>query len=55
MRALGLAIHQRWLTKLANEGLLAKDDLTRGGSRRYYRIANVDLARRVLLLAGIGI
>ena len=44
----GIPFHQGWLTKLSNEGLLTKDDLTRGGKRRYYRIADEDLAQEVL-------
>lgn len=46
--------HQAWLTKLVNKGLLAKDDLTRGGKRRYYRIADDELARQVLSLTAAG-
>jgi len=51
----GVASHQAWLSKLVNEGLLAKNDLTRGGKRRYYRIADTELARRVLSLTGAGV
>ena len=38
----GLPFHQRWLTLLANHGFLEKDDLVRGGRRRYYRVANAE-------------
>jgi hypothetical protein len=51
----GVPFHQAWLTKLVNEGLLVKDDLTRGGKRRYYRITDAELARRVLSLTAAGI
>jgi hypothetical protein len=44
--------HQGWLTKLANVGLLVKDDSSRRGHRRYYRIGNAELVREVLGLAG---
>jgi len=48
----GIRFHQGWLTTLSNEGLLAKDDLTRGGTRRYYRIADEILAREILEAIG---
>lgn len=48
----GVSFHQAWLTKLANVGLLAKDDSTRGGRRRYYRVKDAELVREVLDLTG---
>jgi len=48
----GVPFHQGWLTKLANVGLLAKDDSSRRGHRRYYRLKDADLVRDVLTLAG---
>ena|SRR5579872_2393465 len=44
----GIPFHQGWLTTLSNAGLLAKDDLTRGGKRRYYRVADEVMAREVI-------
>ncbi len=48
----GVPFHQGWLTKLANVGLLAKDDSSRRGHRRYYRLKDAELVRDVLGLAG---
>jgi hypothetical protein len=48
----GVAFHQGWLTKLANLGLLVKDDSSRRGHRRYYRIEDAGLVSDVLALAG---
>lgn len=36
----GRTFHQSRLQDLARLGLLAKDDASRGGNRRYYRIDN---------------
>jgi len=36
----GGTFHQSGLQRLARLGLLAKDDTSRGGNRRYYRISN---------------
>jgi hypothetical protein len=44
----GVPFHQAWLTKLANVGLLEKEDTSRGGHRRYYKLKNVELAQAVL-------
>jgi hypothetical protein len=46
----GIPFHQGWLTKLANVGLLVKDDASRRGHRRYYRVKDAELARDVLAL-----
>jgi hypothetical protein len=48
----GVLFHQAWLTKLANVGLLVKEDTSRGGHRRYYHLADVVLAQQVLDRAG---
>jgi hypothetical protein len=48
----GVPFHQGWLTKLANVGLLVKDDSSRRGHRRYYRLKDAELVRDVLALAG---
>ena len=48
----GVPFHQGWLTKLANVGLLEKDDSSRRGHRRYYRLKDTELVRDVLALAG---
>lgn len=48
----GVPFHQGWLTKLANVGLLVKDDSSRCGHRRYYRLNDAELVRDVLNLAG---
>jgi hypothetical protein len=44
----GVPFHQGWLTKLANVGLLMKDDSSRAGRRRYYHIESAELVRDVL-------
>lgn len=41
-------LSQGWPTTLSNAALLAKDDLTRGGRRRYYRVADEALPREVI-------
>ena len=46
----GVPFHQGWLTKLANVGLLVKDDSSRRGHRRYYRVEDAELVRVVLTL-----
>ena len=46
----GIPFHQGWLRKLANLGLLERHDLSRGGSRRYYRIKDATLVQEVLAL-----
>src|SRR5690242_7151825 len=43
-----IPFHQAWLTKLANVGLLVKEDTSRGGRRRYYRLGEVGLVQQVL-------
>ena len=43
----GIPFHQKWLSKLVTVGLLQKEESTRGGKRRYYRIKDLALARRV--------
>lgn len=48
----GIPFHQAWLTKLANVGLLVKEDTSRGGHRRYYHLGDGELAKEVLSLAG---
>ena len=48
----GVPFHQGLLTKLANVGLLTKDDPSRRGHRRYYRLKDVELVKDVLGLAG---
>jgi hypothetical protein len=48
----GVPFHQAWLRKLANVGLLAKEDTSRGGHRRYYHLGDVALVRQVLHRAG---
>lgn len=45
-----IPFHQAWLTKLANVGLLVKEDTSRGGHRRYYHIKDETLVREVLEL-----
>jgi hypothetical protein len=47
----GISFHQGWLTKMANVGLLLKDDSSRRGHRRYYQIKDAELVRNVLGLA----
>jgi hypothetical protein len=44
----GVPFHQAWLTKLANVGLLVKEDTSRRGHRRYYRLADAGLVQQVL-------
>ena len=44
----GVPFHQAWLTKLANVGVLVKEDTSRGGHRRYYHLADVGLVQQVL-------
>jgi hypothetical protein len=44
----GVAFHQAWLRKLANVGLLVKEDTSRRGHRRYYHLADVGLVQQVL-------
>lgn len=44
----GVPFHQAWLTKLANVGLLVKEDTSRGGHRRYYHLADAVLVQQVL-------
>ena len=44
----GRDFHQSQLGMLAKGGLLRHDDLVRGGTRRYYRIADLPLAERVV-------
>jgi hypothetical protein len=46
----GVAFHQAWLTKLANVGLLVKEDRSRRGHRRYYHVGNAELVKEVLTL-----
>ena len=46
----GVPFHQGWLAKLANVGLLVKDDSSRRGRRRYYRVEDAELVRVVLTL-----
>jgi hypothetical protein len=48
----GIPFHQAWLTKLANLGLLVKEDTSRGGHRRYYHLGDEELAKAVLGMAG---
>ena len=50
----GVPFHQGWLTKLANIGLLMKDDSSRRGHRRYYRLRDAELVKEVLGLVGAG-
>jgi hypothetical protein len=47
----GLPFHQGWLTKMANLGLLLREDSSRRGHRRYYRLKEAELVRDVLGLA----
>ena len=49
-----IPFHQAWLTKLANVGLLVKEDTSRGGHRRYYHLEDRELVRQVLDEAGIA-
>jgi hypothetical protein len=44
----GLPFRQGWLQTLVREGLLVKGDESRGGNRRYYRVADREWAVRVL-------
>jgi hypothetical protein len=46
----GVPFHQGWLRKLANLGLLEREDSSRGGNRRYYRINDAALVQEVLAL-----
>jgi hypothetical protein len=48
----GIPFHQAWLTKLANVGLLVKEDTSRRGHRRYYHLGDGELVKEVLFLAG---
>lgn len=50
----GIFFHQGWLARLANVGLLTRDDSSRGGHRRYYRLTNPEIAQAVMDLAGSG-
>jgi hypothetical protein len=47
----GIPFHQGWLTKMVNVSLLLKEDSSRRGHRRYYRIKDAELVRNVLGLA----
>jgi hypothetical protein len=44
----GVPFHQGWLRKLANLDLLEREDSSRGGNRRYYRIKDAALIQEVL-------
>lgn len=46
----GVPFHQGWLRKLANVGLLERDDSSRGGNRRYYRLKDKQLLQQFLAL-----
>ena len=48
----GIPFHQGWLAKLVNVGLLLKEDSSRRGHRRYYRIKDAELVRDVMAFAG---
>src|SRR5262249_32452189 len=52
--ARGVPFHQARLGRLVREGLLLKGDESRGGRRRYYMIADVERARRILSSAGVS-
>lgn len=45
----GVRFHQAWLTKLANVGLLVREDTSRRGHRRYYHLGDVGLVQRALV------
>ena len=44
----GIPFHQAWLRKLANVGLLVREDTSRGGRRRYYHLGDAELVKEVL-------
>ncbi len=44
----GINLRPSSLVRLANLGFLERDDSTRGGDRRYYRIKDGELVRSVL-------
>ena len=44
----GASFHQSRLSRLATLGFLEKDDTSRGGNRRYYRLINPDHIARLL-------
>jgi hypothetical protein len=44
----GERLHQAHLRALEQRGWLTKLDSSRGGSRRYYRLTNPDLAERMM-------
>jgi hypothetical protein len=50
----GVAFRQGWLQTLVREGLLVKGDESRGGKRRYYRVADGEWARRVLSCVAVA-
>ncbi len=47
----GLPFRQGWLQTLVREGFLVKGDESRGGNRRYYRVADPEWARLVMASA----
>ena len=49
----GIPFHQAWLTRLANVGLLVKEDTSRGGHRRYYHLGDPGLVQQVLDKGGV--